>query len=58
MKIMVFLHSTVLMHPSGMGRIRQERVRQVLDGDETVYDACEIEACLGLLPMTVQDEAW
>jgi hypothetical protein len=38
MKIMVFLHGTVLMHPSGTGRTRHERVRQVVDGDETLYD--------------------
>lgn len=33
MKIMVFLHGTALMHPIGMGRTREERVRHVLDGD-------------------------
>jgi len=38
MKIMVFLHGTALMHPGGMGRTREERVRQVLDGDESLYD--------------------
>jgi len=38
MMIMVFLHGTVLMHPSGVGQTREERVRQVLDGDESLYD--------------------
>ena len=38
MMIMVFLHGTVLMHPSGMGRTRAERVRQVQDGDESLYN--------------------
>lgn len=38
MKIMVFLHGTILMHPGGTGRTRQERVRQVLDSDESLYD--------------------
>ena len=38
MKIIVFLHGTVLMHPSGAGRTREERVCQVLDDDESVYD--------------------
>lgn len=36
MKIMVFLHGTTLMHPGGVGRTRQERVQQVLDGDESL----------------------
>jgi len=38
MKIMVFLHGTVLMHQNGIGRTRVERVRQVLEGDESLYD--------------------
>jgi hypothetical protein len=38
MKIMVFLHGTVLMHSSAMGRTREERVQQVIDGDESLYD--------------------
>lgn len=38
MKIMVFLHGTVLMHRNGMGRTREERVRQVLEGDESLYE--------------------
>jgi len=38
MKIMVFLHGTVLMHRNGIGRTRQERVQHVLDGDESLYD--------------------
>lgn len=38
MKIMVFLHGTILMHPSGEGQTREGRVRQVIDGDESLYD--------------------
>ena len=38
MKIMVFLHGTALMHKNGLGRMREQRVKQVLDGDESVYD--------------------
>jgi len=38
MKIMVFLHGTVIMHRNAAGRSREERVRQVLDGDESLYD--------------------
>jgi hypothetical protein len=38
MKIMVFLHGTTIMHRSALGRTRDERVRQVLGGDESVYD--------------------
>lgn len=38
MKIMVFLHGTALMHKNAVGRTREERVKQVLDGDESLYD--------------------
>jgi hypothetical protein len=38
MKIMVFLHGTAIMHKNALGRTREERVRQVLDGDESLYD--------------------
>ena len=38
MKIMVFLHGTAIMHRNALGRTRLERVRQVLDGDESLYD--------------------
>lgn len=38
MKIMVFLHETVIMHTAAIGRTREERVRQVLDQDESLYD--------------------
>jgi len=37
-KIMVFLHGTAIMHRNALGRTRPERVRQVLDGDESLYD--------------------
>lgn len=35
---MVFLHGTTIMHRNALGRTRLERVRQVLDGDESLYD--------------------
>jgi len=38
MKIMVFLHGTAIMHKNAFGRTREERVQQVLDGDESLYD--------------------
>jgi len=38
MKIMVFLHGTAIMHKNALGRTREERVKQVLDGDESLYD--------------------
>jgi len=38
MKIMVFLHGTAIMHKNALGRTREERVRQVLNGDESLYD--------------------
>lgn len=34
MKIMVFLHGTAIMHRNTAGRAREERVKQVLDGDD------------------------
>jgi hypothetical protein len=38
MKIMVFLHGTVIMHRNAAGRSREERVKQVLDSDESLHD--------------------
>jgi hypothetical protein len=38
MKIMVFLHGTAIMHRSALGQSREARVRQVLDGEESIYD--------------------
>jgi hypothetical protein len=38
MKIMVFLHGTVLMHRNAAGRSREARVAQVIHGDESIYD--------------------
>jgi hypothetical protein len=32
MRLLVFLHGTVLMHPSALGRSREERVAQVRAG--------------------------
>jgi hypothetical protein len=38
MKIMVFLHGTAIMHSAAVGRTRAERVKQVLDGNGSLYD--------------------
>jgi len=38
MKIMVFLHGTVIMHKSALGRSREERVKQVIDRENSVLD--------------------
>jgi hypothetical protein len=39
MRLLVFLHGTVLMHPSAVGRSREERVTQVRAGaDPSVHD--------------------
>ena len=35
---MIFLHGTTIMHKNGLNRTREERVKQVLDGDESLYD--------------------
>jgi hypothetical protein len=37
-KIMVFLHGTVIMHSTAAGVPRQERVRQVMRGEPAVQD--------------------
>src|SRR5947209_15227854 len=36
MKILVFLHGTAIMQAAGVGRSREERVRQVIDGEPSV----------------------
>ena len=39
MKIMVFLHGTVIMHQHGLGVTREERVKQVMEGtDASLHD--------------------
>jgi hypothetical protein len=38
MKIMVFLHGTAIMHRGGLGKSREERVRQVLSGEPSLHD--------------------
>jgi hypothetical protein len=38
MKIMVFLHGTAIMHSSGAGKTREERVRQFFDNDASLHD--------------------
>jgi len=38
MKILVFLQGTILMHRSGLGRTREERVRQVINAEASIFD--------------------
>ena len=38
MKIMVYLHGTAIMHKEGVRRTREERVRQVLEGEDSTHD--------------------
>ena len=38
MKIMIFLHGTAIMHRNAVGRTRAERVQQVRDDDDSLYD--------------------
>src|SRR3712207_1396417 len=38
MKIMVFLHGTVIMHKSALGKDREIRVQQVQRGEKSIYD--------------------
>jgi hypothetical protein len=38
MKILVFLQGTAIMHRNAQGHTRLERVQQVLDKDESIYD--------------------
>ncbi len=36
MKIAVFLHGTTIMHKNALGHTREEIIKQVIDGDESV----------------------
>ena len=38
MKILIFLHGTLIMHKSAEGKTHEERVKQVVDGDPSVHD--------------------
>ena len=38
MKIMIFTEGTIIMHKSGVGQSREQRVRQVKDGDPSIHD--------------------
>ena len=38
MKILIFLHGTLIMHKSAEGETREERVKQVINGDPSVHD--------------------
>lgn len=38
MKILIFLHGTLIMHKSAKGKAREERVKQVIGGDPSVHD--------------------
>lgn len=38
MKILIFLHGTVLMHKNAVGKSREESVQQVLNSDLSIHD--------------------
>ena len=38
MKILIFLHGTLIMHKGAEDKAREERVKQVMDGDSSVHD--------------------
>jgi hypothetical protein len=38
MKVMVFLQGTAIMHKSALSRTREDRIKQVLDGDPSIVD--------------------
>ena len=38
MTLLIFLHGTIIMHPGGIGKIREERVVQSLNQEESVWD--------------------
>jgi hypothetical protein len=38
MKILIFTEGTILMHENGLGRSRDERVRQVVEDDPSTHD--------------------
>ncbi len=38
MKILIFLHGTIIMHRSAVGKTREERVKQSLEQEESVLD--------------------
>ena len=38
MKILIFLHGTLIMHKSAEDKTRKERVKQVIEGDPLVHD--------------------
>jgi hypothetical protein len=38
MKVMVFLHGTIIMHRSALGLNREERVRQVVNRQESIWE--------------------
>ena len=38
MNILIFLHGTLIMHKSAEGKTREERAKQVMDGESSVHD--------------------
>jgi hypothetical protein len=38
MKLLIFLQGTILMHRSGLGRTREERVQQVMRAEASIFD--------------------
>lgn len=50
MKILVFLHGTAIMHASAVGSTREQRVRQVIDGEASVGDFSSYVPTEGAVP--------
>ncbi len=38
MKILIFLHGTLIMHKNAEGKTREERVKQVIECDSSIHD--------------------
>jgi hypothetical protein len=38
MKILIFLHGTIIMHKNAGDKTRKEQVKQVIDGDPSIHD--------------------
>src|SRR3990170_382341 len=55
---MVFLHGTALMHKNGLGKTREERIKQVIDGrDESLRDFCSYVPVEGIVQKLVKWQA-
>jgi hypothetical protein len=38
MRILVFLHGTTIMHKNAKGLTREETIKQIIEGDESIHD--------------------